>query len=152
MARTTYEQRTWLVAVFLFMVCLHLWKIAHSAYPSAWLALMGTAIFAATVYFCVKLIASAPKFQSMMAWAIPAFIGEFLNLSVRLANGGYMPAYGEQFVRGSYCPMAGANLACLGDWVCGFISPGDILMAVGFLGIIATILLRRRKNTLMEQA
>ena len=79
---------------------------------------------------------------------VPAFIGSILNFVVVLANRGFMPW--ETSV-GMYSPIGNTNLAYLGDWVLGWISPGDTLLIVTGVGIIVT-LIRKREHKLAEQS
>jgi len=87
-------------------------------------------------------------------WLVLAFTGAALNYLAQLANSGFMPWWASGAM---YSPVGKVNLPYLGDWILIplgrnelMFSPGDVLMFLAFVGIIATMLVKPRK-TLAEQ-
>jgi len=150
--QVTLEQRVWVARTLLFMGCGWLWRAAQHTWPSIGLSLIGLAIFAAAVVCFLRLLTCTPRSQALIAWIVPFFVGGFLNFSVLLANGGFMPSACQDVADGLYIPITGASLVYLSDWLWGFVSPGDILIVIGLLGIMGTLVWKQRQHKLMEQA
>lgn len=150
-AQTTPEQLVWVSRAMFFIGCGWLWRAAHSTNPSTVLSMVGLGVFTAGAICYVNVLIRTPRLQGVTRWSVPIFAGAFLNYAVIIANGGYMPAANQDVMAGMYCPIAGANLPWLADWIGSFVSPGDVLMVIGAAGIAAT-LARRRQRRLAEQA
>jgi hypothetical protein len=146
------EQRTWLARGLLFMGCCGLCKGTQTIWPSIGLALIWMVTFVASTICIVNLLEHTPQFRAALPWCTPILVGGSLNFAVILANGGFIPATCQEVADGFYIPMDGANLSYLADWVWGFVSPGDILMVIGFLGIIGTLAWKQKQHKLAEQA
>ena len=146
----TPEQAMWLSRGFLFLACASLCRAAQTLWPSMAIPMIGMATFAAATVCYANLVRYSPSLQGIKRWAIPLVTGAFLNYTVMIANAGFMPAARAETVSGMYCPIHGANLVYLSDWLWGFVSPGDVLMIVAFVGIVAT-LIRKQEHKLVEQ-
>lgn len=89
-------------------------------------------------------------------WLVLASAGAALNYSVQVANSGFMP-WGV--TSAMYSPAGKVNLPYLGDWILIslgrnelMLSPGDIILFVAFLGIIATMITNRgQKNVPLKE-
>ena len=109
------------------------------AWPSIWLALAGAAILMAALVCSLRWANATPELRRTMLPGTAIFIGGLLNFAAITANAGYMPCALNEHVAGMYMPLDGANLAHLSDWVWGFVSPGDIIIAAGTIGIVAVL-------------
>lgn len=145
-AETSPKQLSWLLWALRFAACVFLLRVVQIAWPSMWLSLIIIVALAGAAIYLTKLVASIPKHRAHVAPFTIIFIGGFLNQVARAANNGFMPAVGVGVVKGTYCPLDGANFAYLGDWIFGFISPGDIILIVAFFGIVATMLRNQRRQ------
>ena len=114
-----------------------LWRIAQYLSPSIGMTVVGIFLFITLAVFYVKEI----PVRQTLKWAWLILFGAGLNFAAIIGNHGQMP-YPHV--------MSSAWWVWLGDWIGGIISPGDILMAVGFCGIVATLLIKQRE--LVEQA
>jgi len=146
----TPEQTKWVaitaILIGVGIIAKGFWMIQ----PSITTVSIELVIFASIAIYCVRLISPTPALHKYLKWAMLVFVGGILNFTVTLANGGFMPT-SYTIVLPSYIPMDGSSLAYLGDWLWLGASPGDALMIVAFVGVIAT-LIRSRENKLVEQA
>lgn len=115
-------------------------------WPSTGAVLIRVVFSIAAVVCCIGFVQLVPNLRGTVKWFILSSVGLALNFSVMLANGGFMPTVGRHITSGIYCPLEGANLVYLGDWIWRGISPGDILLIVAFFGIIATMITNRRQQ------
>ena len=141
--RTTREQRLWMARILVCTAGAMMWRACQTIYPSTWLAVVGLIIFIAWIACMTRLVKLEPRLNSMLGIGMPIIIGGLMNVAVVIANGGYMPCTLTTEVDGMYMPMAGAQLAHLGDWIGGFVSPGDVLIVIGMMGILAAAARRR---------
>ena len=148
--QVTPEQGLWITRGLLAMGCGFFCKIAQNTWPGIITAITGMATFGLACFCFIKVIAYTPKKQALMMWIPPFILGGFCNYAVVLANKGFMPSTCQDVADGFYIPMEGARLTFLADWIWTFVSPGDVLMFLAFVGIIATMLVKPRK-TLVEQ-
>lgn len=116
-----------------------LWRVAHYMSPSIAMTVVGILLFIGLAIFYVKQL---PELKPTRRWASLVFIGGCLNFAATLANGGQMPMPKI---------MSAAWWVWLGDWIGGFASPGDILMLIGFIGIVASLILSHQQCKLAEQ-
>ena len=119
-------------------------------WPSIGSTITRGAIFAVVIILFLRMVQIMPSLKIYKRWFIPLCAGAFLNWLVVLANGGFMPSTCQEIADGFYIPMEGARLTFLGDWIFTFVSPGDVLMFLAFVGIVATMVVKPRK-TLVEQ-
>ena len=119
-------------------------------WPSTGAVLIRVVFSMSAVVCCIRFAQLMPGLHRTIKWFIPLSVGLALNFSVMLANGGFMPSVGRHITSGICCPLEGANLVYLGDWIWRGISPGDILLIVAFFGIIATMIANRRQQ-IVEQ-
>ena len=152
LAKLTPEQQRWMARVLLVVGIAVIARPVLNLWPSTGTVLIMGAIFVVALLCYAKLISVAPDLREMVKWLIPLSVGGSLNFSVRLANGGFMPAANQATTRGIYIPMDGANFIYLGDWIAGFISPGDIVVLAAFVGIMVTLIWGNRQRTLVEEA
>lgn len=110
-----------------------LWRIAQYLSPSIGMTVVGIFLFIALAVFYTK---GVPPVRATRKWALLIFLGAGLNFAAIIGNNGMMP-YPHI--------MSSAWWVWLGDWIAGIISPGDILMVIGFFGIVATLLIGQRK-------
>ena len=146
----TPDQKQCLAKSLFYMGCAIFCKIAQHTWQGIGVTLVVLIAFTVAMFYATRFLQSIPRFQGILKWLIPVFVGGILNLVVILANGGFMPSACEQAINGFYIPMEGARLTFLADWIWTFVSPGDVLMFLAFAGIIATMLVKPRK-TLVEQ-
>ena len=142
-ARFTPEQQLWTGRILGCTGGALMWRGFQTAYPSTWLAVVGLIIFIAWIVCMTRLVKLEPRLSSMLGIGMPIIIGGLMNVAVIIANGGYMPCTLTAKVQGMYMPMDGARLAHLGDWIGGFVSPGDVLIVIGMMGILAAAAMRR---------
>lgn len=115
-----------------------LWRIAQWLSPSIGMTVIGIFLFLGLAVFYAK----QPVLRPTLKWAWLILAGGCLNFAAILANGGIMP-YPHV--------MSAAWWVWLGDWIGGLVSPGDILMTIGFVGIVA-MLIRNRKQIVGQEA
>lgn len=145
------EQRAWLARGLMFTGGACLWRAAQTNWPTIELSYVGIVIFGALAFCYINILIHTPKLHAISKWSMPILAGGFLNFAVIISNEGFMPSASQETISGLHCPMAGANLVWLSDWIFGFVSPGDVLMIVGFLGVIITLALKHRQRELTEQ-
>ena len=141
---TTPEQRGWIAYAMLFTGYTLLWRVAQVLDPGLGLTVLGLATFTVAAICYVNLLRHTPQLAGTKAYFGLIFAGGYMNFAALMANGGYMPAAGQQGIYGLHCPMDGASLVWLADWIWGFVSPGDVLMIAGAVGIVGMVLVRRR--------
>ena len=145
----TPEQTKWIaitaILIGVGIIAKGLWMIQ----PGITTGFIELVIFASIIICYVRLTASTPVLHKYLKWVTLIFVGGFLNFTVTLANGGFMPT-SYTIVLPAYIPMEGSSLAYLGDWLWLGTSPGDVLMIVAFVGVIAT-LIHSRENKLKEK-
>jgi hypothetical protein len=152
-ARSTPEQRLWMARILACTGGALMWRSFHVLYPSTWLAVVGLGIMAAWIGCMTRLVKLEPGLNSMLGLGMPIIIGGLMNFAVVIANGGYMPCTLTVETAGMYMPMDGARLAHLGDWIGGFVSPGDVLIVIGMVGILTAAAVRRiRRGKIAEVA
>lgn len=139
----TPGQWAWVSRAMFFTGCAMLWRAFQTVHPSAVLSVVGLGVFATGAVCYVNLIFHSPRLKAAGKWSLVVMAGGFCNFAVIIANGGLMPAVNQQVVAGMYCPIDGANLPLLADWIFGFASPGDVLMIGGGVGILAGLARRR---------
>jgi len=144
--QATPEQLLWVSRVLFFTGCAMLWRAFQTVQPGTILAMVGLGVFAASAVCYVNLVIRTPRLQGAMRWSVLLLAGGVLNYAVIIANGGYMPAVSQYSVAGMYCPIDGANLVWLADWIFGFVSPGDVLIIAGALGMAAALTWQRRER------
>ena len=149
-ARPSSEQLLWVARAMMIIGLALVSRAVRDTWPSITTTLIAATIFTALMIYCLKITKSPPPLQKIGKWLILLLVAGWLNNAALLANGGFMPSACQDIVSGIYCPMAGANLPYLGDWLWGFVSPGDVLMVVAFVGIVAT-LIRKQEHRLAEQ-
>jgi hypothetical protein len=120
-------------------------------WPSIGSTITRGAIFAVAIILCLRMVQIMPSLKIYKPWFIPLCTGAFLNWLVVLANGGFMPSTCQEVANGFYIPMEGARLTFLGDWIFGFVSPGDVLMILAFVGIVATMVVKPRQRLAEQQ-
>ena len=120
-------------------------------WPSIGSTVVRGAIFAVAIILCLRAVRITPSLKIYKPWFIPLCAGAFLNWLVVLANGGFMPSTCQEIADGFYIPMEGARLTFLGDWLWAFVSPGDVLMILAFVGIVATMVVKPRQSLVEQQ-
>ena len=118
-----------LIAVF--------WRIAQCLWPGIGMTIAGITIFVGLAIFYAKQPILRPTLK--LAWLVA--LGAGLNFAATLANGGMMPIPHI---------MSSAWWVWLGDWLPGMVSPGDILMIVGFFGIAITVIRMQHKVKVIQ--
>jgi len=151
LVKLTPEQQEWLTKTLLLMAIALIARTILDLWPSTGTVLIKAATFAAALLCYAKLISLTPNRRGLIKWLIPLSVGASLNYSVCLANGGFMPSANQVTTRGIYIPMDGANLIYLGDWIAGFISPGDFVVLAAFVGIMLTLIRPSRQHTLVKE-
>ena len=154
-AEVNPEQKAWMAKGLLFAGCACLWRSTLIIRPSVGLAVVGPILFVVVAIYYVKLLKATESLKQTGKWLGILLIGGTLNFAALLANGGSMPMATAQAIHGIH---NGGNTfialywwVCLGDWILGSISPGDILMVIGFLGIAGTLIWQNRQHTLLDQ-
>jgi len=138
-------QKRWVAttaaAIVLSLLMRYVWKLAPSIVTSSLVAV--TLLIA--VGYCMKLLTIIPTGRRIRGWLVLILLGGILNFSAVLANRGFMPCTNVYYTYGVYCPLDSARLSYLGDWLYGFVSPGDIIMLVSFIGAFLTMVKGRKK-------
>ena len=144
--RLTPEQRLWVGRSLFFAGCVFLWRTAQTATPSTQLAAVGLMVCIAAIVSFTHLLRITPRLRPLMPWMVPVAAGALCNHMVVMANGGYMPVLGLSGPAGMHCAMEGARLTYLADWICGVASPGDVLLLLGAMGMVAMLMANRRES------
>jgi len=110
-----------------------LWRLAQWLAPSVYMAIVGIYLLIGLAMLYIK---EMPMAKQTLKWAWLIFFGAVLNFAAIIGNGGQMP-YVHVLSRTWW--------AWLGDWLPGMLSPGDILMIIGFLGVAITLIAAQRK-------
>lgn len=118
-----------LVDLLILGAAAFLWRIAQYLSPSIGMTVVGISLFIALAVFYLK---EVPPIRTTRKWAAFIFVGASLNFAAIIGNGGMMP-YPHI--------MSSAWWVWLGDWIVGHISPGDILMVIGFCGVTASLVI-----------
>jgi len=142
-AQATPAQRAWVSWALALTGCIMLWRAAMTVRPGAALSMIGLMVFTIGAVCYVNLIFHSPRLKVAGKWSLVVMAGGFCNFAVIIANNGYMPAGSQYVVAGMYRPIDGANLVWLADWIFGCVSPGDVLMIAGAMGILAALVRRR---------
>ena len=144
--RLTPDQKRWLGWGVIFAATGCLWRLAQTLHPTLGLSVVGATLFAAITLYCVGLPRVTPALYGIRVHLALFLTGGWLNWVASLANRGFMPVAVQEAVAAIYRKGLTHTYWWLyiGDWIGGAISPGDILIIAGFLGIIITIL--RRHN------
>ena len=151
LAKLTPEQQKWMPRLLLVVGIVLVARPILNLWPSTATVLIMGAIFAVALLCYAKFILVTPNRRGLVKWLIPLSVGGSLNFSVRLANGGFMPSANQVTTRGIYIPMDGANLIYLGDWIAGFISPGDFVVLAAFVGMMVTLIWPSQQHALVEE-
>lgn len=148
----TPEQTSWFIRALLAIGLVVILRPVLDMWPSITTALIRGALFCVALVPCLRLLRATPILRKYIPSLIPLCIGSFLNWIVVLANMGYMPAEGITAISGFYCPMNGASLPYLGDWIFGFMSPGDIIIFAALAMVVGVMIGKRRQENIVEQA
>ena len=122
--------------VYVALACLGVYLYLQNTHPSLWGTIFGLACLAFVSLSLAKII-RIPRIPFVLL-----IVGGLLNFAVLLANKGFMPCILVEGVEGKYISMYEARLTFLGDWIGGFVSPGDVLVVIGAIGLIGAILRR----------
>lgn len=136
------RQRRLLAGMLAFAGMAMFWRVAQAIWPSTGLAIAGVTAYTVGIVSVMHFLNSIPRYRPALPWCAGTAVGGMLNLIVMVANGGYMPCPLNETIIGIYVPVAGANLVHLCDWIWGFVSPGDVIMAVASVGV-AVVMVRQ---------
>jgi hypothetical protein len=135
-ARLSPFQRKWISRTLLALGCACFVRVAWQVYGGMLLALVAFSLSFLAFGFFVKFLATIQMSARTIGWLVLLLLGGMLNFTVVMANKGFMPCVLEATIEGNYCPASGAHLAHLGDWLFKFVSPGDIVILVGAIGLV----------------
>lgn len=137
------------------LVCIglgFLWRATQITWPGIPVTLIGLAIFAAMVIYFIKISQQSPQLRGTTRWVVLVLIGGCLNFTAILANHGYMPVIPQAAIANIF--QGGLSTfywyTYIGDWIGGRMSPGDVLMIVGFLAVGLTIIRNQWQQNLTE--